>query len=601
LTQRQRMIVAVATAVVAITRWLALSRTLWDWDEAQFILGMRHFDIAAHHPHPPGFPLFIAAGKAMQWIGFDEFHALQALSFIAAVLIVPAMTSFALAAGADFLTSLLASLILAFFPNVWFYGGTALSDVPSMTLIVLAIALLLRERTLYAGAIVLGIAAGIRPQNLLIAAAPFAIALWRYRRRAVGPAFVTAAIVVISYSAAAWATGGWDVFLDALRRHQAYLARVDAWTNPTRPPLTHLFDDFFIRPYRAPVINVLTTLFVAISLLRGAMGALAAVPVGGQAPRLSAGIDRRGRLSPDRTMQRRLSPHGIVLAAFAPFCLAAWLMLDHFSVSRFSVGYAPLFAILAADGLLGQRTTDSGQQKPRWFAVRCLLSAVYITLMIVWTWPALTVVRTTISPPVAAANWLRAAHATEVIVDPRMAAFGDALLPEMTRRSGVWSALPGDYLLTDVPGAITFRRPHGTLWSLARQRYFEASVSPAQSPFAFGEGWYGRESSGGEVWRWMGQHSRTRIVERCTSLTFDFYAPLADATISIAIDGKVIDRFKPPAAEFMRTYMLMSAPRGATIAPRELAIETDRVARNTNDARELGLRLKGLECGRPTT
>lgn len=545
MTPRQRMIVAVATAVVAITRWLALSRTLWDWDEAQFILALRHFDIAAHHPHPPGFPLFIAAGKAMQSIGFDEFHALQALSFVAAVLIVPAMTSFALAVGADFLTSIFASLILAFFPNVWFYGGTALSDVPSMTLIVLAIALLLRERTLYAGAIVLGIAAGIRPQNLLIAAAPFAIALWRYRRRAVGPALVTAAIVAISYSAAAWATGGLGVFLDALRRHQAYLARVDAWTNPTRPPLTHLIDDFFIRPYRAPLINIATTLFVLIALVRRKRSTL------------------------------------IALAAFAPFCLAAWLMLDHFSVSRFSVGYAPLFAMLAADGILGWRP-----------AVRCLLSAVYIAAMIIWTWPALTIVRTTISPPVAATNWLRANAHAEVVVDPRMAAFGDALLPELPRRSGVWSALPGDYLLTDVPGAITFRRPHGTLWNLARQRYFEASVSPAQSPFAFEEGWYGRESSRDEVWRWMGQRSRTRIVEQCASLTFDFYAPLADATITIAIDGTVIDRFKPPAAEFMRTY--------AVSAPRELTIETDRVARNANDARDLGLRLKGLECGRPT-
>src|SRR4051794_40815997 len=145
LTKQQRALVAIATLLVAITRWLALSRTLWDWDEAQFILALRHFDIAAHHPHPPGFPLFIAAGRALHFIGFDEFHALQALSFIAAVLIVPAMTSFALAAGADFLTSLLAALILAFFPNVWFYGGTALSDVPSMTLIVFALVLLLRR------------------------------------------------------------------------------------------------------------------------------------------------------------------------------------------------------------------------------------------------------------------------------------------------------------------------------------------------------------------------------------------------------------------------------------------------------------------------
>jgi len=537
------MTVLIATAAVAVTRWLALSRTLWDWDEAQFVLALRHFDIAAHHPHPPGFPLFIAAGKAMQWIGFDEFHALQALSFIAAVLIVPAMTSFALAAGADFLTSLLASLILAFFPNVWFYGGTALSDVPSMTLIVLALALLLSDN-LYAGAIVLGIAAGIRPQNLLIAAAPCAIVLWRHRKRAVPPLLITAAIVIVSYGAAAWATGGWGVFLDALRRHQAYLARVDAWTNPTRPPLTHLIDDFFFRPYRAPLINVLTTLFVLIALVRVATGAPAS---------------RRA------------------LAAFAPFCLAAWLMLDHFSVSRFSVGYAPLFAMLAADGL--------ALLKPR---MQAIAGGAYIALMIVWTWPALTVVRTTISPPVAAANWIGANVHREVVVDPRMAAFGDALLPSMKRRSALWSAQPGDVLLTDVPGAITFRRPHGRLWDLARRRYFEASVSPVQSPFAFGEGWYGQETSADEVWRWMGQRSRTRLLAPCSEVVLDFYAPVPGATISIMFHGTLWDRFKPTAAEFMRTYYVK--------VPREMVIETDRVARNANDPRALGLRLKGIEC-----
>jgi len=543
MTPRQRMTVLIATAAVAVTRWLALSRTLWDWDEAQFVLALRHFDIAAHHPHPPGFPLFVAAGKAMQWIGFDEFHALQALSFIAAVLIVPAMTSFALAAGADFLTSLLASLILAFFPNVWFYGGTALSDVPSMTLIVLALALLLSDN-LYAGAIVLGVAAGIRPQNLLIAAAPCAIVIWRHRKRAVPPLLITAAIVIVSYGAAAWATGGWGVFLDALRRHQAYLARVDAWTNPTRPPLTHLIDDFFFRPYRAPLINVLTTLLVLIALVRVATGAPAS---------------RRA------------------LAAFAPFCLAAWLMLDHFSVSRFSVGYAPLFAMLAADGL--------ALLKPR---MQAIAGGAYIALMIVWTWPALTVVRTTISPPVAAANWIGANVHREVVVDPRMAAFGDALLPSMKRRGALWSAQPGDVLLTDVPGAITFRRPHGRLWDLARRRYFEASVSPVQSPFAFGEGWYGQETSADEVWRWMGQRSRTRLLAPCSEVVLDFYAPVPGATISIMFHGTLWDRFKPTAAEFMRTYYVK--------VPREMVIETDRVARNANDPRALGLRLKGIEC-----
>jgi drug/metabolite transporter superfamily protein YnfA len=354
---------------------------------------------------------------------------------------------------------------------------------------------------------------------------------------------IAAAIVIISYSAAIYATGGWSVFIDALRRHQAYLAQFDAWTSPTRPPLTHLIDDFFIRSYRAQLINILTTLLVAVALVR----------------------------------HRR--PSLIALASFGPFCLAAWLMLDRFSASRFSVGYAPLFAMLAADALSALR--------PR---ARAIAGGVYIALMIVWTWPALRVVHTTISPPVAAAHWLRANAHHDLYVDPRMAAFADALLPSMTRRTLLWSAQPGDYLLSEGVGAITFRRTHGHLWKLARQRYFETSVSPARSPFDFGAGWYGQEFSADDTWRWMGARSATRILAPCRTLRFDFYAPDPNATITIRMRG-VLDRFKPPASEFMKTYRSDAAP--------EVVIETDRVAHTAGDARELGLRLKGLECDAP--
>jgi len=536
-TQRQRVTVAVVTALVAVTRWLALSRTLWDWDEAQFILALRHFDVAAHHPHPPGFPLFIATARSLCSLGFDEFHALQAINFIAAVAIVPAMVLFARALGAEFSTALLSAVILACFPNVWFYGGTALSDVPSMTLIVLAVGLLLSNR-LYLGAIVLGVAAGIRPQNLLIAAVPFAIAIWQHRRRAVPPMLIAGTIVAISYGAAIYATGGWEIFARALQTHQEYLARFDAWTSPTRPPLTHLVDDFFIRPYRAQLINILTTLLVAIA----------------------AG--------------RRTRPTLLALATFGPFCIAAWLMLDRFSASRFAVGYAPLFAILAADAL--------SALKPR---LKWIIGGAYVALMIVWTWPALEIVHTTVSPPVAAANWILASRQRVIYVDPRMSAFADALLPDVARRSGTWSA-NGEYLLSDRKGEVTFRRRHGHLWDLARQRYFEASVTPVHSPFRFGDGWYALESSRNDVWRWMRRRSTMQIAEPCTTLSIDFYVPDPRTTITLSLDGRVIDRV-PGSAEFPRTYRVT--------APRELVVESDRWT-STGDTRELALRLNGLEC-----
>src|SRR5690349_8154835 len=76
-------------AFVAISRLLALSKTPWDSDEGLFMSALRHYDVRVHHPHPPGFPLYIALAKPLTFLG--EFHALQLLSFLAAIAIVPSM------------------------------------------------------------------------------------------------------------------------------------------------------------------------------------------------------------------------------------------------------------------------------------------------------------------------------------------------------------------------------------------------------------------------------------------------------------------------------------------------------------------------------
>src|SRR5688572_26499071 len=49
--------------------WLAahlpfLAPSLEDIDSINFALGLRTFDVAAHQPHPPGSPVFIAMGRA---------------------------------------------------------------------------------------------------------------------------------------------------------------------------------------------------------------------------------------------------------------------------------------------------------------------------------------------------------------------------------------------------------------------------------------------------------------------------------------------------------------------------------------------------------
>ena len=43
--------------------WPCCPPTLEDLDSVNFALGVRHFDVAQHQPHPPGYPVFIALGK----------------------------------------------------------------------------------------------------------------------------------------------------------------------------------------------------------------------------------------------------------------------------------------------------------------------------------------------------------------------------------------------------------------------------------------------------------------------------------------------------------------------------------------------------------
>ena len=432
---RERMTVLVITVLVAVSRWPALSQTLWDWDEALFVLAMRDYDVAAYHPQPPGFPLFIALAKL---VPADGFHALQTVAFLGSLFVFPAMVLLARELGATMKVAIGAAVLLAFFPNVWFYGGTALSDVPSMVLVIGACGLLLRGRretwALMAGAVLLGAAAAFRPQNLMIGAAPFLVVWFARRRAAVAAGAITGAIVVVAYAIAASSSGGWEPYLDILARHEAYIRTTDSFLAARHPGLAQVADDFFFRPYRAPLINAVVTVLAVVAIAR-----------------------RRPWLA---------------LAMFGPFCLFAWLMLDFHSASRFSVAYMPLFAYLAAEGI-PRRMHSAGV---------ALLAAA----MIAWTWPALRIVHTTPSPPVAA---MQSPHPAKTIyVDERLGPHAALFLAryEVVRVAPPFVADPGATLIREgasaAPGARTFARDSERLGNIARRRYFEVSVIEGARP-----------------------------------------------------------------------------------------------------------------------
>ena len=418
LARRERIAFLALSVLVALTRWLAVAKSLWDWDEALFVLALRDYDVAAYHPHPPGFPLFVAAAKL---VPLEPFHALQAVVVLASLVLFPAAFFLARELRASPFVAFGSSLILAFLPNVWFYGGTAFSDVPSLVLSLVACALLLRgcrsDRALLAGCVVLGIAAGIRPQNLIIGLAPFVIAFLCRRRTAFLGAAVIAIIVIASYAGAVVATGDFATYRATLAEHARYIRATDSFLGDIRPSLFRVADDFFLRPFRAPLINAMLVILAVIGLIR------------------------------------RRPPAPLALAIFGPFLVFAWLFLDFHSASRFSLAYIPLFAILAAEGLEIARP----------------LLAVVLVVMIVWTAPVLWIVHTTDSPPVAAMKSIP--PDAVVAFDDSLGPHAEVLLRSQKRGDGGIRVIEGT-------GPKTFARPRERLEGIARPRYFEVAITP---------------------------------------------------------------------------------------------------------------------------
>lgn len=575
LTRRQRTIFWSVAAICAATRFLARARSLWDWDEALFCLAMRDYDVTSHHPHPPGFPVYVALAKVVRLVADSDFHAFQALNLVAGMLAFPAVYLFARQIGVRFETSVIAGALFAFFPNVWFFGGTAFSDVPSIVLVLFAVVFLLRGREsarhYYIGTFLLALAIGIRPQNVLVGLFPGLLATWRRPPRQVVIALVIGvAVVGLSFASAIHATGELREYMRVIREHSDYITRIDSFRSPTRPALWRLFDRFFLKQYQFAALSVLTSIFVIVS----AVGAI------------------RSR---DRSMLYNV-------LTFGPFALFAWLMLDRFSINRFSIGYAPMFAVFAADGI---RRATARRPPVEWLVGGAVAAAFFL-----WTLPALTPVRNEVSPSVQAVDAARREidpSAETLFVGYSMVPFVEYLAPELPFLRVIgYAAAPltpagRPYLLAELqkgePHGLVFRRERGRLWKIARRHYFEVVLQPLTNIPRFESGWYEAEREGVDERRWMGRRSVTilppAVGRRELRLLFHVPSEQIGATVTVALNGTVIDRIPVDAIEVARDYEVDAALQGA---PNRLELSIDRTFDDAG--REKGLRMRFLGWGR---
>jgi hypothetical protein len=574
LTTRQRTILVCVAAICALTRFLAVSRSLWDWDEALFALGMREYDVSVHHPHPPGFPVYIALAKLVALVAPSDFRALQAVNVAAAMLVFPAMYFFARSLRFRFTVSVLAGGLFAFFPNVWYFGGGAFSDIPSIVLVLFAAGLLVRgaeDRNAYwLGTFLLALAIGIRPQNFLVGLLPGLYATRKRRPHEVLIALLIGVVIVgAAFGGAIYATGSAEQYLRVVREHGDYIGRVDSWRNPERPPMWRLIDRFFIKQYQSPALGFAATIFVVVSLI--------------------ASIRERSR------------PMFFTCLAFAPFAFFAWAMLDRYSISRFSIGYQPMFALLLADGI---------RRTGRKYAA--FVGAAFIVAFAAFTLPALNTVRADVAPSV------RAAAAVKQHVDPKrdqlfvghtMSKFVDLVAPGIPytrvaddRVMPLTTSQPA-WLLAEITetgeAGMVFRRERGNLWNIARHHYFEIKLQRLTAKPRFVSGWYEPEKDDIWEWRWMAGQSTTILPPSNgrTMLRMRLTPPdeviQQGGTVTIKLNGTVIETFQP-RGEMARDYRVSAAPGGQ---PNVLELSVDKTVTREGENRAVGLKLQDLGWG----
>jgi hypothetical protein len=572
----QRRLLGFATVAVALTRIWARSLTLWDWDETLFCMGVREYDVPIHHPHPPGFPLYVALAKAVRLVVHSEFHALQAVTLAAAIALFPLLFWLAMEMRFPFRTAFLGALLFVFLPSVWFYGGTAFSDISGLAVLLAACATLLRScrnRSLYLiGALLLGCAAAIRPQALLIGCAPALAASWcRIRERkwldVVSASAIGLAVIAISYAGAALASSSVEGYFAAARGLREYVRSVDSFLNPGRQPVLSLFVDFFLHEIPGGLVSVVIAALAAISIVI--------------------------------SLVRRNASVWLLVATFLPFNVFGWFMLDVNSISRYAVSYAAMYAILAADA----------------FALVPLLQvaavAALISRLVWWGVPAIREVRHTASPPVAAMDWIQhnVPKTAKVYVHGSMGPWSSYMLggydvtfiedpdelPLQPVSASEWFVTEGS---TAAAGAHNFIRERRRLFDIARRRYFEVSVAPASAMLRFTKGWYGEESVGASAWRWMSGRSETLLPPIAgnarLSIGFDLPSEVVPRhpTVTVTLNGRMIDQFVCTTPSVARAWTVPARADGWN----ELVISLDKVINPAKegispDPRDLGLNL----------
>jgi len=271
-----RKLVGTLAVVTLAAHLLTLPTTLEDLDSVNFALGVRHFDVAEHQPHPPGYPIFIALGKlgtsVFSRLGLTapEVRGLAVWSALAAGLLpLCFFVFFRLLAGEEReYRAAIATLLVVCCPLFWFTAARPLSDLAGLAAAWAALAALasaldysasLSKQSLtpiVVGAFLAGLSVGFRSQMAMLTM-PMLLWVFVIVARARVALIAAAAAGVLAWALPlVWFSGGPQRYLHALgsQAGEDFSGVVMLWTHPTPRAAFAAALHTFVYPWDSPVL-----------------------------------------------------------------------------------------------------------------------------------------------------------------------------------------------------------------------------------------------------------------------------------------------------------------------------------------------------------